>query len=207
CPSISPACRPVRFRSPAPRDSRTADCWDRRTRAVARLRSPASCRDTACAWPAPRRSSVRTARTAVSGAARSRRTSRLRQREYVQHAPLGRVVGEVLGGADEPERAIRIARIEVACHHRARPAPDTREDGHVLAPVRAFIGDGLAVDAGADAELPQQLAGLGIHRLEPAIHGAVERDAMDRWFKAVDAKTGKLLWKFRVGSGINGQPI
>ena len=30
---------------------------------------------------------------------------------------------------------------------------------------------------------------------------------MDRWFKAVDAKTGKLLWKFRVGSGINGPPI
>jgi alcohol dehydrogenase (cytochrome c) len=30
---------------------------------------------------------------------------------------------------------------------------------------------------------------------------------MDRWFKAVDAKTGKLLWKVRVGSGINGQPI
>ncbi|HEX7369414.1 MAG TPA: methanol/ethanol family PQQ-dependent dehydrogenase [Rhodanobacteraceae bacterium] len=30
---------------------------------------------------------------------------------------------------------------------------------------------------------------------------------MDRWFKAVDAKTGKLLWKIRLGSGINGQPI
>ncbi|HJP97270.1 MAG TPA: methanol/ethanol family PQQ-dependent dehydrogenase [Rhodanobacteraceae bacterium] len=30
---------------------------------------------------------------------------------------------------------------------------------------------------------------------------------MDRWFKAVDARTGKLLWKFRVGSGIVGQPI
>ncbi|MGN6789519.1 MAG: methanol/ethanol family PQQ-dependent dehydrogenase [Rhodanobacteraceae bacterium] len=30
---------------------------------------------------------------------------------------------------------------------------------------------------------------------------------MDRWFKAVDAKTGKLLWKFRVGSGIAGQPV
>ncbi|MES2405511.1 MAG: methanol/ethanol family PQQ-dependent dehydrogenase [Pseudomonadota bacterium] len=30
---------------------------------------------------------------------------------------------------------------------------------------------------------------------------------MDRWFKAVDAKTGKLLWKFRVGSGISGQPV
>jgi len=30
---------------------------------------------------------------------------------------------------------------------------------------------------------------------------------MDRWFKAVDAKTGKELWKFRTGSGIVGQPI
>ncbi|MGY1487874.1 methanol/ethanol family PQQ-dependent dehydrogenase [Methylobacillus pratensis] len=30
---------------------------------------------------------------------------------------------------------------------------------------------------------------------------------MDRWFKAVDAKTGELLWKFRVGSGIVGQPV
>ncbi|MBL29126.1 MAG: PQQ-dependent dehydrogenase, methanol/ethanol family [Rhodospirillaceae bacterium] len=30
---------------------------------------------------------------------------------------------------------------------------------------------------------------------------------MDRWFKAVDATTGKLLWKFRTGSGIIGQPI
>jgi len=30
---------------------------------------------------------------------------------------------------------------------------------------------------------------------------------LDRWFKAVDARTGKLLWKFRTGSGIIGQPI
>jgi PQQ-dependent dehydrogenase (methanol/ethanol family) len=30
---------------------------------------------------------------------------------------------------------------------------------------------------------------------------------MDRWFKAVDAKTGKLLWKFRAGSGFIGQPV
>lgn len=29
---------------------------------------------------------------------------------------------------------------------------------------------------------------------------------MDRWFKAVDAKTGKLLWKFRGPSGFIGQP-
>ena len=30
---------------------------------------------------------------------------------------------------------------------------------------------------------------------------------MDRWFRAVDARTGELLWQFRTGSGIIGQPI
>jgi len=30
---------------------------------------------------------------------------------------------------------------------------------------------------------------------------------MDRWFKAVDAKTGQLLWKFRTGSGVISQPV
>ncbi len=30
---------------------------------------------------------------------------------------------------------------------------------------------------------------------------------MDGWFKALDARTGKPLWKFKVGSGIIGQPI
>jgi alcohol dehydrogenase (cytochrome c) len=30
---------------------------------------------------------------------------------------------------------------------------------------------------------------------------------MDRWFKAVDAKTGKVLWQFRTPSGIIGQPV
>jgi alcohol dehydrogenase (cytochrome c) len=30
---------------------------------------------------------------------------------------------------------------------------------------------------------------------------------MDRWFKAVDARTGALLWQYQVGSGIIGQPI
>lgn len=30
---------------------------------------------------------------------------------------------------------------------------------------------------------------------------------MDRWFKAVDAVTGEVLWKFRTGSGIIGQPV
>ena len=30
---------------------------------------------------------------------------------------------------------------------------------------------------------------------------------MDGWFKALDARTGKELWRFKVGSGIIGQPI
>jgi lanthanide-dependent methanol dehydrogenase len=30
---------------------------------------------------------------------------------------------------------------------------------------------------------------------------------MEGWFKAVDAKTGQLLWQFKCGSGIIGQPI
>ncbi len=30
---------------------------------------------------------------------------------------------------------------------------------------------------------------------------------MDRWFKAVNAHTGELLWQFRAGSGFIGQPV
>jgi PQQ-dependent dehydrogenase (methanol/ethanol family) len=30
---------------------------------------------------------------------------------------------------------------------------------------------------------------------------------MDGWFKGLDAKTGKLLWQYKVGSGIIGQPV
>jgi len=30
---------------------------------------------------------------------------------------------------------------------------------------------------------------------------------LEGWFKAVDAKTGNLLWQFKTGSGIIGQPV
>jgi alcohol dehydrogenase (cytochrome c) len=30
---------------------------------------------------------------------------------------------------------------------------------------------------------------------------------MDGWFKALHARTGQELWKFKVGSGIIGQPV
>jgi PQQ-dependent dehydrogenase (methanol/ethanol family) len=37
--------------------------------------------------------------------------------------------------------------------------------------------------------------------------GLVFYGTLDGWFKAVDARTGKLLWKFKTASGIIGQPI
>jgi PQQ-dependent dehydrogenase (methanol/ethanol family) len=37
--------------------------------------------------------------------------------------------------------------------------------------------------------------------------GVVFYGTMDGWFKAVDARTGKQLWRFKAGSGIIGQPI
>jgi PQQ-dependent dehydrogenase (methanol/ethanol family) len=37
--------------------------------------------------------------------------------------------------------------------------------------------------------------------------GVVFYGTMDGWFKAVDALSGHLLWKFKAGSGIIGQPI
>jgi PQQ-dependent dehydrogenase (methanol/ethanol family) len=36
--------------------------------------------------------------------------------------------------------------------------------------------------------------------------GVVFYGTMDGWFKAVDARTGKQLWRFKAGSGIIGQP-
>ena len=37
--------------------------------------------------------------------------------------------------------------------------------------------------------------------------GLVFYGTMDGWFKALDQRNGKLLWKFKTGSGIIGQPI
>jgi PQQ-dependent dehydrogenase (methanol/ethanol family) len=37
--------------------------------------------------------------------------------------------------------------------------------------------------------------------------GLVFYGTMDGWFKAVDAKTGALKWRFKTGSGIIGQPV
>ncbi len=54
----------------------------------------------------------------------------------------------------------------------------------------------------------------GIKENFPAWSGAVATagdvvfyGTMDRWFKAVNARTGVVLWQFRTGSGVIGQPV
>jgi PQQ-dependent dehydrogenase (methanol/ethanol family) len=54
----------------------------------------------------------------------------------------------------------------------------------------------------------------GIREMFPVTSGALATEGdvvfygtMDRWFKAVDARTGQLLWKFRTGSGIVAPPM
>src|SRR3982751_4900267 len=37
--------------------------------------------------------------------------------------------------------------------------------------------------------------------------GVVFYGTLDGWFKAVDAKSGKVLWQFKVGSGVVGNPV
>jgi PQQ-dependent dehydrogenase (methanol/ethanol family) len=37
--------------------------------------------------------------------------------------------------------------------------------------------------------------------------GVVFYGTLDGWFKAIDARSGRLLWQFKTGSGIIGQPI
>ncbi len=53
-----------------------------------------------------------------------------------------------------------------------------------------------------------------IHEMFPVWSGALATGGdvvfygtMDGWFKAVDAHTGKLLWRYHAGSGIIGQPV
>jgi lanthanide-dependent methanol dehydrogenase len=61
------------------------------------------------------------------------------------------------------------------------------------------------------------VAGRGVWSIQenfPAWSGTVATGGdlvfygtMEGWFKAVDARTGKVLWQFKTGSGIIGQPV
>src|SRR5690348_15539991 len=84
----------------------------------------------------------------------SRRASRLRQREHVQRAALRGVIWQILRGTDETECAVGVARIEIAGHHRARPAAHARQHRDVFTPVGTAIRNWLAVDTRTYPELP-----------------------------------------------------
>jgi PQQ-dependent dehydrogenase (methanol/ethanol family) len=85
-----------------------------------------------------------------------------------------------------------------------------------------FLGANIKMYAGAggyrgalDAWDP--VAGVSVWRLQeafPAGSGALATagdlvfyGTMDGWFKAVDARSGNLIWQFKTASGIVGQPI
>ena len=59
----------------------------------------------------------------------------------------------------------------------------------------------------------QRKKAWAIHENFPVWSGALASDSlvfygtMEGWFKAVDAASGKLLWQFKTGSGIIGQPM
>ena len=55
-------------------------------------------------------------------------------------------------------------------------------------------------------EIKEDLPLSGVPALATA-GGVIFYGTMDGWFKAVDARNGHLLWKFKAGSGIIGQPI
>jgi alcohol dehydrogenase (cytochrome c) len=85
-----------------------------------------------------------------------------------------------------------------------------------------YVGAEVAMEAGPGGHRGEftawdPVAGEAVWKIEerfPAWSGAlvtagdvVFYGTMDRWFKAVDAKTGEELWRFRTGSGIIGQPV
>src|SRR4051812_8435892 len=100
--------------------------------------------------------------------------------EDQQLAPAGGVERQILGRTDKTERAVAHPRIDLGVCHHTRPAADARQDRDVLLSVGAAIGDRLANESGAGAELPEDMPVLGIHGLEQPIHGAVERDVACR---------------------------
>jgi lanthanide-dependent methanol dehydrogenase len=71
-----------------------------------------------------------------------------------------------------------------------------------------FLGAFIAWDAASgrkawEAREPYPLwSGALVTAGDVAFYGT-----LDGWFKAADAKTGKVLWKFKVGSGVVGNPI
>jgi lanthanide-dependent methanol dehydrogenase len=85
-----------------------------------------------------------------------------------------------------------------------------------------YVGANVAMKPGPGGDLGELIAWdattgkkvWGIKEKQPAWGGVLATTTdvvfygtMDGWFKAIHAKTGKLLWKHKVGSGIIGAPM
>src|SRR5918993_2154593 len=104
----------------------------------------------------------------------------LRQRKNVEGAAFGRVLRQVLHGVGKAQRNERVCLGQDSQGGRSCPSSNSREYRDVLPAIGAEVGDRLTDDSGAYLELPEQLTGTGVHRLEPSIHGTVEGDVTGR---------------------------
>src|SRR3954463_10334000 len=108
---------------------------------------------------------IRSSCAAAGAASSSRPASALRQPEDIERPPFGGPPRQLphhltpaIGGAG-------VARVEVVGDDAAGPAADAGENSDVLVPIRPAIRRGLADDPAIGLELPQHLAGAGMHRL------------------------------------------
>src|SRR3989454_10775780 len=107
-----------------------------------------------------------------------------RQREDEQRAAGVRHVEVITERADTPRPGLRVFRADAQGEAEAGPAADPREDGNVLLALRPSVRHRVTDNARRALEAPQFPAGALVHRLEPALHRAVENDATGRGERA-----------------------
>src|SRR5579883_1116814 len=103
----------------------------------------------------------------------ARRSSR-GQREHHQSTAEARVLLQGRIAAHRSEARGRL--LQPRRHADSGPAADAGEHADVLL-ATVLISEHVADDSRRAVEFPQQLPGARVHRLQPAIEGAVERDA------------------------------
>src|SRR5262249_46554465 len=81
---------------------------------------------------------------------------------------------DVCKSADRSERCRRIFPADVTRHTDARPSADAGQHSDVLLTVRTNIGHRISDNSRWRLELPQDFAGFGMNRFQPAFHAAVE---------------------------------
>src|SRR5882724_7395239 len=101
----------------------------------------------------------------------------LLEREDRQHPTLGGELTRIAERAERAQTSGRILGTDTGGHADAGPATDARIHRNVLLLVRPRVAHRVADDARGGLELPEFLAGLGVNRLEPAFHRAVEDQA------------------------------